>query len=221
MAGTVAQRILTDDIVEDAVLDHLEQWIPSKLSEIEDQLGLGIGYYQRPISYEVRTGFDKFPEEMLPMICVVSIGSDDRPAKTGDRKYRVLWDIGVIVVNSSTDREHARRATYRLGAAARAALIHRPGLDGALDETVRGIEWLGFVNNELPPEDDRTIRAQRQVFRVEVADVLTWGAGPAVPPSPPPGDPDGPPPPSGDWPVITDRSKIRTSITHAIGDTLP
>lgn len=207
---TINARILTDDQIEDAVLATLKLWIPSRLSEIESQLSISVGYYQRPVAWEVKTDFQKFPEEMLPMIIAVSIGLDDRPLKSGARRYRAVWNIGVIAIASSISQADSRRAAYRLGAAARAALIHRQSLDGALGGTVRGIEWIGSTNNEVPSDDGRTIWAQRQVFRVEVDDVVTMSAGPAGPDAePPPGET---PPPAGDWPTITDRSKIRTTI---------
>jgi hypothetical protein len=215
MPGTITSRILSDDMVEDAVMATLRLWIPSKLSEVEASLGLAPGYYQRPRSWEVRTGFDKFPEEMLPMIIVVSIGTDDRPEKDGSQAYRATFDIGVIGVVDSLDRTHARRFAYRLGAAARAALIHNQSLDLALGGTVRGVTPLGWINTDLPPEDDRTIRTQRQAFRVEVGNVITMNAGPATPPVDGSGNPIPDPPPTGDWPVIADRTKIRTTITHA------
>lgn len=216
---TINARILTDDQVEDAVLATLRLWIPSKLSDIETQLFLSVGYYQRPVAWEVKTDFQKFPEEQLPMVIVVSIGLDDRPVKAGSQKYRAVWDMGVITVASSIDQASSRRAAYRLGAAARAALVHRQSLDGALDSTVRGVEWIGSRNNEVPADDGRTAWAQRQVFRVEVDDIITMSAGPAGPDARPPVDPEGDPIPDppipDDWPVITDRSKIRTTITHA------
>ncbi len=216
---TINARVITDDQVEDAVRATLKLWIPSRLSEIEDQLSLSVGYYQRPVAYAVRTDFDKFPEEMLPAVIVVSLGVGDNPAKTGRGVYRAKWNIGVVCVAASLDQEDSRRAAYRIGAAARASLIHRQSLDGALSATVRGVDWVGVANSELPSDGERTIWAQRQVFSVEVDNVVTLNAGPVGPDGRPPvdtgGDPIEDPPPGGEWPVITDRSKIRTVFTHA------
>jgi len=211
--------ILTEDQLEDAVVLTLKRWVGGELSIIEQQLGLQIGYYQRPRSYEVRNRFDSWPEEMLPRIIVVSVGTDDEPAKDGRRVYRANWDIGVTCVVSSTDQVHTRRYAYRLGAAVRAVLADKPSLDLALGGRVRGVEWLGVRNNEVPdPEPgDRTIWASRQAFRIEVGDVLTMSGNIVVPEPPTDGgggidptpDPDDVAP---DPPVLT-RDRIITTYT--------
>jgi hypothetical protein len=205
--------ILTEDQLEDAVVTTLKKTIGGELSLIEQQLGLDIGYYQRPRSYEVRNRFDSWPEEMLPRIVVVSIGTDNEPTKDGGRKYRADWDIGVTCIASSLDMVHSRRYAYRLGAAVRAALADKPSLYLALGGRVRGVEWLGVRNNEVPdPEPgDRTLWASRQAFRIEVGDVLTAGTNVIVPepPEDPAPDPDDVSPP---LPVLT-RDRIITTYT--------
>lgn len=216
--GTVSGRVLTDDQIEDAVIATLKLWFPQKLADIEAQLGLAVGYYTRPMHYDVHTDFTAFPEDQLPMVLAISVGTDDAPVKTGSRKYRAPYDIGVVTVASSLDAVSARRAAYRLGAAAKACLVHNQSLDLALGGTVRGVDWLGTRNDDIPSGDERTIRATRQLFRVEVDDVITRSAGPITPPPVDGGgDPIPDPDPTGDWPVITDRSKIRTTILPAGG----
>lgn len=203
--------ILTEDMLEDAVVDTLKRTIPGELSLIEQQLGLQIGFYQRPRSYEVKNRFDSWPEDQLPKIVVISVGTDDTPAKDGARTYRANWDIGVSCVVSSTDQVRSRRYAYRLGAAVRAALADKPSLYLALGGRVRGVEWLGTRNNEVPdPEPgDRTIWAARQAFRVEVGDVLSMGANVIVPDPPDEETPDpidvSPPPP------VIERDRIITT----------
>lgn len=213
----MAEYILTEDQLEDAVILTLKRFIGAEMSLIENQLGLEIGFYQRPRSYEVKNRFDSWPEDQLPRIVVVSVGTDDEPVKDGRRTYRANWDIGVSCIVSSTDQVRSRRYAYRLGAAARAVLADKPSLDLALGGRVRGVEWLGVRNNEVPdPEPgDRTIWASRQAFRIEVGDVLTMGRNVLVPfpPVDENGDPVPDPPPevvSPDDPVI-ERDRIITT----------
>lgn len=191
---SVFGRIITDDQVEDAVLATLSKWLPTYMAEVERQVGLDEGYYERPPagSYTVRSRFDKWPEEMLPLVIVIATGVADDPSPEGRGKFRAEFEIGVACVVSSIDIPSSRRYANRMGAAVRAALIQHQSLDLAIDESVRGVDWLGERNNELPqPEPgDRTIWANRQLFNVEVGDVLTKAAGPISPdPLPDPNDP--------------------------------
>jgi hypothetical protein len=172
--------IVSDDQVEEAVIVTLQKWIPTYLSEVERQRGIDAGYYRRPESgsYYARTDFDKWPEEMLPAIIVIAPGIEDDPSKAGDGVYRGLFPIAVTCVVSSTNQIETRRYAQRLGAAIRAALVQHQSLGNALDDEVRGVDWIGARNNELPPEGDRSIWANRQLFAVEVGDVVTKSAGP-------------------------------------------
>lgn len=202
------ERIVTDDQVENAILAMLRNWVPFYLADVEEQVGLERGYYERPVesSYIVRDDFDKWPEEMLPCVVVVSLGPIDQPVKDGRWSFRTNWLIGVLGVASGLDQVSSRRAAYHLGGAIRAALAGRQTLDRALDETVRGVQWQGGRNGEMPGDGDRTVWAQRQAFSVEVGDVLTQGTGPAVLPP----DPIEPVPPS---PTIETASDVSFVLT--------
>lgn len=201
---TTFGRIITDDQVEDAVMATLRRWIHTELNEVERQV-LGVaseGYYQRPICYTVKASFDKFPEEELPMVLVVSTGATPG-GMDGRRQHKATFVVGVACVVSSTSEDDSRRYAYRLGAAIRAALEHNQSLDGALDGTVTGVNWDDGKNNELPEPDggQRTIWTARQVFSVDVSNVLTRNAGPSAPEPDPPNEA----PPHGDWPTVADH----------------
>lgn len=209
--------ILTDDQVEDAVMFTLRKWFADKLSRIEEQLGLDVGYHKRPDTWVTRNDFEKFPEEMLPMVIVISAGLVDEPVKSGRYVFRAPWGIGVATVATSIDQETARRNAYRLGAAARASLVHNQSLDLGLGGRVRGVKWLDSTNDELPPEGDRTIFVTKQVFAVEVDDVLTQSGGPSVPagdPPPSPGDDTDIPPDEDVWPTVPDREHVIMTWTQ-------
>lgn len=217
-------RILSEDDVEDAVMRTLQLWMPAELAEVEDQHHLVRGYYQRPQSWVVRNDVEDWPEDMLPRVIVVSVGISDQPTRGGDRKYTAIFDIGVATIAASNQQDDARRYAYRLGAAARASLIHHQSLNNALDGTVLGVDLLGSTNDDLPTEMSRTLWTVRQLFSVEVEDVLTMSAGPpgpnATPPIVPETDPAVPepaPPPPEDWPTVPDRGHVRTTIIPTSG----
>lgn len=180
---TIFGHIASDDEVEDATVAILRKWLPTWMSEVERQRGLQAGFYARPVdsSYFVRSDFDKFPEDMLPAVIITSGGIEDDPPKEGRGQYRGGFQIGVTCVVSSIDQLSARRYAYRMGAAVRGVLIQRQSMDGALGGRLRGTDWIGGRNNELDSGDDRTIWAARQLFVVEVGDVLTRGGGPIAP----------------------------------------
>lgn len=174
-------RIVSDDTVEDAVIATLRKWLPTMLSEVERQRNLQQGYHERPQDYTSRTEFDKWPEEQLPLVIVVCPGISDDPVKEGRGIYRAKYDVGIVVVVSSIDKDSTRRIAQRMGAAVRAVLAKKSSLDGAFEGDVRGVDWIGTKNNELKAEDDRTIWANRQLFSVEIGNVLTKGSGPREP----------------------------------------
>lgn len=206
--------IRTDDEIEDAVTATLKKWLPTYMSEVERQLNLTPPYYERPSagSFTTRTDFDKFPEDMLPLIVIVSTGVEDDPVREGRGFYRARYVMGVTNIVSSTEEVFSRQYAYRMGAAIRAALIHHQSLDRGVDGDVRGVDWLGSRNDELGSEDGRTIWACRQAFSVEVAEVLQRGVGPVGPTDPevdpdptvpdPPDDPDTPDPPYPPLPTV-------------------
>lgn len=219
---SIFRSIISDDVVEDAVVHHLRRWLPTYLSEVERQRGLAAGYYERPpeSSYTVRAEFDSFPEEMLPLVVVVAPGITDDPPKDGGGSYRPGFQIGVTCVVSTSDGQvGTRRAAYRLGAAIRAVLLQKQSLmptpGGELDNLVRGVGWIGTRNNELPPDAERTIWACRQLFEIEIDGALTTKAGPAnpvpdptLPPVEPPADPNVPFP---DWDQVETATVTHTS----------
>jgi hypothetical protein len=171
--------IRVDDEVEDAVIETLRKWIPTYMSEVERQLDLEPGFYTRPFrsSYTARTDFEVWPEEMLPVVSVEGIAIEDDPKRDGRGSIRARYAIGVVNVCASNDAVYARQYAARLGAAIRAVLMQHQSLDAALDASVRGISFVGSRPNLLPSQDERTIRAYRQLFFVEVGNVLTRGAG--------------------------------------------
>lgn len=207
---SVFERIISDDQVEDATLETIRKWLHTYLAEKERQSGLQAGYYARPPgegSYTVRADFEKWPEEMLPIVTLIAPGITDDPTRQGRGQVDGKFDVGVTCVVESTDQVATRRYAYRMGAAIR-ALLTQKGLEDQLDGTVRGVDFLGSRNNELPDPDGRTIWACRQLFVVDVAGIMTRVAGPTGPETP-----IEPLDPVPDWPTVADRDHVHVAIT--------
>jgi hypothetical protein len=198
---TVFGTIRTDDEIEDAVIATLRKWLPTYIAEVERQLGLDVGFYQRPFhsSYTVRTDFEVWPEEMMPVVSVEAFTIESDPRRNGRGIMTGQFATGITNICASNNAVYVRSYAARMGAAIRAAVMQHQSLDAQLDGSVQGVSFLGSTNNLLASQDDRTIRAYRQVFVVEVADILTRGAGPAAPDVDPPDDPNEPVP---DWGTV-------------------
>jgi hypothetical protein len=207
---TVFETIRVDDEVEDAIIAVLRKWLPTYMSEVERQIGLAAGFYTRPFysSYTTRTDFEVWPEDMLPVVSVEGLGVEDDPKRDGRGRIRARYAVGVVNVCSSNDALYVREYASRMGAAIRAALLQHQSLEFGLDGTVRGVTFVGSRPNRLASQDERTIRDYRQLFIVEVGDVLTRGAGPVAPDADPPVDPTTPLP---EWPTVPDRAHVVVS----------
>lgn len=201
-------RVVTDDEIEDAVVAILRAALPTYLSHVEQGKGLAPGFWVRPKSWSVRNDIEHWPEETLPHVIIVSTGLTGQPVKEGRGTYRVPWYIGVGAVVSADNQLNTRRMAYGYAAAIRTLMVQQQSLGQALDGTVRGVTWMDGRNGEMPPEDGRTLWMSRQVFEVEVGNVLTQPAGPLSFPDPDPV----PPPPTAD-PTVPDREHVQTSYT--------
>jgi hypothetical protein len=180
--------------VEGWVLDLCRSWFGTYLGEAERQAGIPAGTLARPRAYVPAQTFDKWPEDQLPALMVLSPGIAELPLKQGDGRYRARWLISVgVLCSARTQAEtHALAMSYAL--ALRLLLIQRPSLDGHAAGTV----WRSETYNELDYDDQRTLGGGSVEFVVEVEDVATANAGPLTPDEPL--DPDTTPWP--DWPEV-------------------
>src|SRR4051812_14790904 len=162
---TIFGSIRTDDSVEDAIIDVLRKWLPTYMSEVERQLSMTVGFHQRPFlsSYTPRSDFEVWPEDMMPVVSVEGIAIEDDPRRDGRGSMTGRFAMGVVNTCVSSDAIYVRRYAARMGAAIRAALLQHQSLELALGGNVRGISFVGSRNNLLSSQDERTIRAYRQL----------------------------------------------------------
>jgi len=192
-ASTIFERIVTGADLEQWCLDTLHRWFPSYLAELERQHGIAAGALQRPRAYLRVPSLDKWPEDQLPAVLLISEGTLDPPRQDGEKHYRARWLIGTACVCSARTEAESRTLAMLYIAALRALFIQRPSLDGNASGTV----WLSEDYTELDYDDGRSLAAGRAVFTVEVEDVVSGDAGPLTPGEPL--DPDTQPWPL--WPI--------------------
>lgn len=172
MSGYLGELLIITRL-ERAVIAHFKLWQDTYLAEIERLTDREPRTIPGMRSYSVKSELDKFPEEQLPAMVVVSPGVvADTIVKEGDGSYSAQWDLGIAVVSSARD-EHATddlRAYY--GAAIRAVFLQHP----AVGEVGVIAEWVDESYNDLPVDADRTVSVVQVLFRVQ-AEMIVEAAG--------------------------------------------
>lgn len=196
---TLFGDIIDADQIEQAVVAHIKGGIATYLDEVAQQRGRARGTYPRPKSYTTTNEFDKWPEDQLPCVLVISTGTVDAPSKQGNGKYRGDWYIALAVIVSARNQRATNTLAKRYIAAMRALLLQRADFDGRLGGRMAVREWVSEDYDDLPPEGKRTLAAGKLIFTVQVRDVVHAYGGPSGPLAPP--DEDGVTPDYGDWPT--------------------
>jgi hypothetical protein len=191
---TIFGRIVTGNDVEQAVLALLKRWSGTYLSEIERQHGYAAGALSRVRGWSIGMSFDKWPEDQVPGLVVVSPGLLPPPQKTGDGVYRARWRVDVGVICSARTQEKSHEQAQLFIAAHKAIVSQRPSLEGFATAST----WIDESYDPLVYDDTRSLYAGYAGFAIDVDDVLTTLAGPITPDDPL--DPDTDPWPL--WPVV-------------------
>lgn len=186
-------NIVPGVLLENAVMEIIHSWMPTYLQELERQLGWERGRIPSPRYYTTRNEFDSFPEDKMPMCVVVSPGLADPPTREGDGTYSADWAIGVGFAAQAKDADSSHAMATIYAAAGRALLLQHTSLGGV----AHGIEWIDESYDDLVTEENRTIRAAYNIYRVSIWDVVKKGAGPVAPTTPP--DPENLP--GSNWPT--------------------
>lgn len=178
--------ILVGSTVEQAVMETLRTWMPTYIEEIELQLGRARGLIPPPKMYTTRNRFESFPDDRMPMCVVVSPGFTDQPTADGEGNYFGWLGMGVGCIAAARDAEAAGFLSKLYAAAARAILLHNPGLKDALgNPRAIGTEWVDeSYDDTIVSEEDKTVKAAYVLFRVKVDNVVSRWTGPITPPDP-------------------------------------
>jgi hypothetical protein len=208
--------IVTGAEVEQAALDVLRRWSSTYLAHLEVQHGLEPGALPRLRAWTTAPEFEKWPEDQLPAVLLVSPGISEEPLPDGAGYYRVRFSLGVAVIVSAASLADTARLAKWYGAVMRTILLQHQSLEGFAG----GITWVDENYDDVPSEDTRTLGASQSIFAVEVRGFARRWNGPATPFRLPGDDPDGPPsepPPLGpmpDDPIIETVEVLTTNQTE-------
>jgi hypothetical protein len=193
LTDTIFGPILGVGDLEDWAVALCRKWFSTYLAETERQHGIEAGTLQRIRGWALGPSFDKWPEDQVPGLLIVSPGALERPRHDGAGLYRVRWQLDVGVLCSARTQRLSRQQATLYGAAVRDLFLQRPSLEGH----TAGLDWLGDSYDDLDYDDTRSLASARNRFAVEVAGVGQTGAGPVTPDDPL--DPDTDPWPL--WPI--------------------
>jgi hypothetical protein len=186
--------VFMGDELETAVVEHLRLWSPTYLALVERRAGLDPHALPDVRSW-VTTPQDpeKWAEDQLPSILVVSTGLAKAPTVDGSGSLRATWNVGLASVVSANTEANTRHLAHLYFHHALAAMLQHEGIGGVAEDTILATEW---QYDTLPVETRRTLGSVYAVLEVTVPDVLTTSGGLSEPPDDPYGDP-------GNWPLTT------------------
>lgn len=172
---------LTDWQVKQKVVEHLREWMPDYLPNArrngEALYGESFSDFPLPRSYTiVPREPDRWVEDQLPAILVVSTGPTEAPRRDGDGVYRGVFGIGVASICSAGSEELTGLFADLYFMAAAGILLDKPSLGGFAQGTVMS----GAPDNAfLTGERDRTLASRFCDFNVRVDRILEVTGGPA------------------------------------------
>lgn len=190
---TIFGPILTGDDVEKAVVAHLKTWSTTYLAEMERQTERAVESLPAVRSFTTTPREpEKWPEDQLPAILVVSPGLAAVPEVHGDGTMRATWQVGIAAIVEARSEAATRTAAHLYFAHAMAIMLQKAGIGGIADDTLLATPW---QYDTLPVESRRTLGAVYAVFEVAVDKILNTRAGPEVPLDTPYQEPS-------DWPTV-------------------
>lgn len=194
---------ISGGIVERAVADSLKIWMNTYLGEAERLEGYEPDTLERPLGIVTRSEFEKWPEEQVPVILVVSGGLAEAPIRRTDGSYDAKWGVSIASICSAGDpdgfgQDATRRMSLAYALATRLAIGQHKMLksDTYPDGFANGSWWTDESYHDLPSITERAMGAARVTFAIGVDSVMTEYAGPRTPLTDPGIDP-------GNWPGAT------------------
>lgn len=175
-------RIVTGRDVELAALAMLKRWASTYLAEAERQTGRPAGSLPRVRTWTTAPEFEKWPEDQLPCVLLISPGLAEPPKPDGGGTYRAQFSLGLACVVSTAHMDDTADLAKLYCAVLRACLLQHQSLEGF----AAGVTWLDENYDDLPSIDTRSLGAGQAIFAVEVDGISTRWNGPVSPDSDPP-----------------------------------
>lgn len=163
--------------VERWALDTLKTWTPEYLAWAERETGREPRSLQPPRSWVVSSEVERWAEEQLPSVLLLSTGLAEEPTRDGSGNVTAPFALGLAVVVSARDRASTDELAKLYTAVFRAILLHHPSLGGHAD----AVEWMDERYDVLPSRSKRQLAAGQVVLRIVVPNVVRELAGPSAP----------------------------------------
>lgn len=171
-------NLIDRDFIEQRTLTHVSTWIVPYLAHVERLKGLTAHSIPPPKSFDVTNEFEKFMENGMPYVAVVSPGlnGSKNPRQDGDGTITAWWTIAVGAVVSAKDMKSAKKVAGYYGAAIRGLMEQMPELQAdnvsPNGPWCAGVEWNDERYDDLTRVMERRMAAVRLVFTLEVPDVI-------------------------------------------------
>lgn len=151
--------VITGSDVEQAVTDTLKP----RLNAYMDVKGVAT-----PRAWLAESELDKFDEDQVPAIVVITNGTLDMPIKKGDGAYIAKWDVRVAAIVGANNTEATHDLARLYGAYIRAILVQEPSLHGFSF----GCDWIDEIYTEATGQRRRTLTTVLVRFAVSVYNVV-------------------------------------------------
>jgi len=180
---------LLEEEIKQAAEDTIRLWIPTYLALIERRVELPPKTLPLPRSYvhSDEGTLTKRPEDKLPCVAILSPGSGKlAPKSDGEGRQRggVVLNVAVIVTTRSGS---ASLTSSRYRKALELLLVQNPALGGVAAD----LFFRGWRNDDLKPEDNRSMAAGVNVIEALIPNLSQAGAGLKTPLENPYEEPEG------------------------------
>lgn len=181
-------QIVDATVPEQAMKATLEMWLPAYLAHLARLKDRDPETIATPGSWHtVNEPLQKWPEDQVPAIYVVSTGILGEPQLSGEGIYRADFDIGVAAVVEDVTREDTDDLCKLYAAAIWGAVTQNRSLGGTAD----GTRWTGGTWDVVPGERARNLAGCEVRFAVTIGQVVDIFDGLAEPlPGTPPAQAD-------------------------------
>lgn len=190
-------RIRQKGEIEDAATAALKRWIEYYLGIVAEQHEFSA--IAAPKRFAVVSEFERFPEDDLPVVIVMSEQAISVERK-GDGYYNAIYPLSVAVVVAAASGPTARTMAHLYGAAVRALFEHNQ----SIGDGITVVSWEGDGSLTVGSAKARTTVAVEENFTVRMTNIVSDLAGPAL--AQPPEDPP------TEWPEITDTEVDATHL---------
>lgn len=182
---TIFGNLFGGDLIDSALLDALNEWMPTYLRAVAKDRD--IDELAAPRSIVAVSELVRFPEQQLPAVVIVNPGTDSSPTRRPGH-YDAKWPVDLCVeVSAATQSETRRNAQLYLIAARESILKAR-----SLGQGMKGADWGGEDYTVVESGKRRSLGGARASFVIERENVAQIGGGPK--------DPDAEP--YRDWPEV-------------------